>query len=64
MTHAYRLVVLGVFIWTGYGCSPTVKLAPPDKPITINLNVKVEHEIRIKVDKELDEVIDKNSPLF
>lgn len=38
------------------GCSPTVQLAAPDEPITINLNVKIEHEIRVKVDKELDEV--------
>ena len=38
------------------GCAPTVKLAAPDEPIVINLNVKIEHEIRVKVDKELDEV--------
>ena len=37
-------------------CAPTVQLAAPDEPITINLNVKIEHEIRVKVDKELDEV--------
>ena len=37
------------------GCAPTVKLAAPDKPIVINLNVKIEHEIRVKVDKELDQ---------
>ena len=35
----------------------TVKVAAPDKPITINLNVKIEHEIKIKVDKELDELL-------
>ena len=29
----------------------TVKVAAPDKPITINLNVKIEHEVRIKVEK-------------
>ena len=45
-------------------CSPTVQIAPPDKPITINLNVKIEHEIRIKVEKELESVINKNSGLF
>lgn len=39
------------------GCSPTVKIEPPDKPIVINLNVKIEHEIKIKVDKELDELL-------
>ncbi|MCH4296235.1 MULTISPECIES: YnbE family lipoprotein [Shewanella] len=38
-------------------CSPTVKIEPPDKPIVINLNVKIEHEIRIKVDKELDALL-------
>nr|WP_206765998.1 MULTISPECIES: YnbE family lipoprotein [Shewanella] len=39
------------------GCTPTVKIEPPDKPIVINLNVKIEHEIRIKVDKELDQLL-------
>ncbi|MDR8523604.1 MULTISPECIES: YnbE family lipoprotein [Shewanella] len=39
------------------GCSPTVKIEPPDKPIVINLNVKIEHEIKIKVDKELDQLL-------
>jgi hypothetical protein len=45
-------------------CSPTVKVAPPDEPITINLNVKIEHEIRVKVEKELDSVINQESGLF
>ena len=45
-------------------CSPTVKVAPPDEPITINLNVKIEHEILVKVEKELDSVINQESGLF
>ena len=45
-------------------CSPTVKVAPQDGPITINLNVKIEHEIRVKVEKELDSVINQESGLF
>ncbi|GIU49816.1 hypothetical protein TUM4438_34260 [Shewanella sairae] len=45
------------------GCSPTVKIEPPDKPIVINLNVKIEHEIKIKVDKELDQLL-ANDELF
>ena len=45
-------------------CSPRVELAAPEKPITINLNVKIKHEIRIKVDKELDNVLNKDSGLF
>jgi hypothetical protein len=45
-------------------CAPTVKVAAPDEPITINLNVKIEHEVRVKIDKELDEVFSKESGLF
>lgn len=45
-------------------CTPRVEIAPPEKPITINLNVKIQHEIRIKVDKELDNVLNKDSGLF
>lgn len=45
------------------GCTPTVKVAPPDEPITINLNVNIKHEILVKVDKELDNLFD-DSELF
>jgi YnbE-like lipoprotein len=45
------------------GCTPTVKVAT-DEPITINLNVNIRHEILIKVDKQLDSVIDQNSDIF
>lgn len=46
-------------------CSPTVQVQAPDKPIVIDLNVKIEHEIRVKVDKDLDKsVFAKDSPLF
>ncbi len=46
------------------GCTPTVRVAVPDKPITINLNVKIEQEIRVKIDKDLDELMTKDSGLF
>lgn len=45
-------------------CSPRIEVAVPDKPITINLNVKIEHEIRVKVEKELEDVFSKDSGLF
>lgn len=45
-------------------CTPTVQVKAPEEPITINLNVKIEHEIRVKVDKELDALFDEDSALF
>ena len=46
------------------GCSPRVAVEVPDKPITINLNVKIDHEVRIKVEKDLDNLIGKDKNLF
>jgi hypothetical protein len=45
-------------------CHPTVRVEAPKEPITINLNVKIEHEVRIKVDKELDTLFEKDPELF
>jgi hypothetical protein len=45
-------------------CNPTVKVEAPDKPIEINLNVKIEHSIRVKVDEELDDLFAEDSELF
>ena len=46
------------------GCNPTVKVEAPDKPIVINLNVKIEQEVRIKVDKDVDNLVSSNPNLF
>lgn len=48
------VAVFGAF--TFYACSPKVNVAA-DKPITVNLNVKIDHEIRVKVDKEVESLI-------
>lgn len=56
--------LLLISVWLLTACTPTVQLAAPKEPITINLNVKIEHEIRVKVDKELDDVFAENSDLF
>jgi len=45
-------------------CTPTVKIQAPDKPITINLNVKIDQEIRLKIDKDVEELIAENPDLF
>ena len=46
------------------GCAPTVQVATPNEPITINLNVKIEHEIKVKVEKDLEEIFSEDSDLF
>lgn len=62
MTIARRLVGLGFLLASA--CTPKVVVEAPDKPITINMNVKIEHEIRVKVDKELDAAISSQEDIF
>jgi len=61
MNRLFVFPAIAVFLMS---CSPTVKVEPPDEPITINLNVKIEHEIRVKVDRELEDVFSEDSGLF
>ncbi|MCC4264371.1 YnbE family lipoprotein [Oceanimonas baumannii] len=45
-------------------CTPRVEVVVPDKPITVNLNVKVDHEIRVRVDRELEKLFEQEQELF
>ncbi|MBT7611053.1 MAG: YnbE family lipoprotein [Bacteriovoracaceae bacterium] len=54
-------MMLAIFITN---CAPTITVAAPDKPIEINLNVKIDHNIKVKVDKELDSVMKENEDIF
>ncbi|SFR54950.1 YnbE-like lipoprotein [Marinobacter gudaonensis] len=50
-------VLMGVILpLATVACTPTVQMAAPKEPITVNLNVKIQHEIYVKVDKEVDEL--------
>ena len=58
-----RIVAMAALILLA-GCTPEVQIRAPDKPIVINLNVKIEQEIRIKVEKDIDDLLLKNKDLF
>lgn len=45
-------------------CTPTIKVAAPDKPIEINMNINIKHEILIKVEKEVEEMFEQEDDLF
>jgi len=62
--HPCRFIAVLSLALLCLACTPTVQLAMPNEPININLNVKVEHEIYIKVDKALDDVFSEDSGLF
>ncbi|GAB6141636.1 YnbE family lipoprotein [Methylosoma difficile] len=54
-------------LWGAYylfGCTPSVKIEAPDKPIEINMNIKIEHEIRLKIEKDVDDLMSNQKGLF
>lgn len=52
-----------LFLMSG-ACTPRAEVAAPEEPITINLKVKIDQEIRLKVDKDLDQVLSNNGRLL
>jgi len=59
-----RGVLFAALFGAAAACAPTVKVEVPNEPININLNVKIEHEIYIKVDRELEDLFSESSGLF
>lgn len=47
-------------------CTPTVRVAVPDKPIEINLNInmKIEHNLRVQMEKDLEQAAKANPGIF
>ena len=45
-------------------CRPTIQLAAPDKPIVIDINIKIEQDVRVRVDREIDDLLRENEDLF
>ena len=62
--HIQAGVAAALLAFALTGCSPTVKVEAPDKPIVINLNVKIEQEVRVKVDKDVENLVNSNPNLF
>ncbi|EKN6294851.1 YnbE family lipoprotein [Yersinia enterocolitica] len=61
MTWEPVAILLGIFMLSG--CL-RLEVATPEKPITINMNVKIGHEIQIRVDKDVENLLKNQSNLF
>lgn len=45
-------------------CTPTVQVQAPKEPITINLNVKLDAEVRVKIEEQATKDIQSNPDIF
>ncbi len=64
MFRPIPLLPLAALVLLLGACSPTVRLQAPDKPIEINMNVNIKHEILVKVEKDVQQLFDSNKGLF
>jgi len=46
------------------GCTPTVRVEAPKEPITINLNIKLDAEVRVKLVESAKKDIKSNPGVF
>lgn len=59
-----RVSLLVIGILTLSGCVPRIEVAASKEPITINMNVRIEHEILIKADKDIEALLNSRSDVF
>ena len=59
-----RIATISLLLVLAAACTPTVRVEAPKEPIEINLNVKIEHNIRVQVDKELEDLFADDSDVF
>jgi hypothetical protein len=45
-------------------CTHRVQVEAPKDPIVINLNVKIEQEVRVKVEKDVEDLLEENPEIF
>ena len=65
MTNRLNLTVLALALGGGLlaACSPTVTLQAPSEPITINLNIKLDADVRLRVEEKAKQDVGQK-PIF
>lgn len=63
MTHMFRAGVLAPAILLAVACAPEVRIVAPTEPITINLNIKLDADVRLRVEEKAKEDV-LSKPIF
>ena len=60
---AAALLAAGCCVTALAACTPTVKVEAPSDPITINLNIKLDADVRLRVEQKAKEDV-SSKPIF
>ena len=50
-------------LFASAACTPTVKVEAPSEPITINLNIKLDADVRVRLEEQAKDDVETN-PIF
>ena len=64
MTYSIGLPSLVVAALMLAACQPTIRIEAPKEPITINLNIKLDADIRVKLEETAKQDIASNPDIF
>ena len=64
LTRFTGLAALTLLLLFAMGCAPKLAIQAPKEPIVINMNIKVEHEIRVNVDQDLEALFEDEKEIF
>lgn len=52
------LALIFISTTTVCGCSYNVKIEPSDKPFIVNLNIKVDHEVKLQIQEKNKDLLE------
>jgi len=58
------ILISGLMGALSVACQPKLQIVAPDKPIEINLTVKIDQQVRVRLDKDVEDLISSNPDLF
>ena len=66
MTHNLIRALCGpaLAVLVASACTPTVRVEVPREPITINLNIKIDANVRLKLEESAKSDIKNNPEIF
>lgn len=59
-----RLALVAPLAATLIACTTVTLKGDEEKPIVVNLNVKIDQEVRVKLDREIEDLIAQNPDIF
>jgi hypothetical protein len=61
--HVRALILSGIGAIGVAGCIP-VQIQAPDDPIEINLNVNIRQEVIVRLERDAEDLLERNGDLF